>query len=83
MAKTSDKPDWRLIGENGNIFNLIGIAASTLWEYVLAEHAVEMRKRTIGGKCHDYHGRNTIYEAPPLQAEEMAESIGKEGMRFG
>lgn len=55
MAKTSDKPDCRLIGENGNIFNLMGIAESTLREHGLAEHAVEMRERIMGGGCHDYY----------------------------
>ncbi len=36
------KPDCRLIGEDGNIFNLMGLAARTLRHNGLAEQATEM-----------------------------------------
>ena len=39
------KPDCRLIGENGNIFNLMGLAARTLRHNGLAEQATEMTGR--------------------------------------
>ena len=29
------------------------------------------------------YGRNTIYEAPPIQTEDMAEEPGIGGMQFG
>lgn len=39
------KPDCALIGENGNIFNLIAIATRTLKTYDMADKAEEMRNR--------------------------------------
>lgn len=39
------KPDCKLIGEDGNIFNLMGIASKTLRQNGMAEQAVEMRDR--------------------------------------
>ncbi len=44
-----------MIGENGNIFNLIGIASRTLRKHGLDVQAEEMRQRIMGGECHDYH----------------------------
>ena len=54
-SQQAAKPDCRLIGENGNIFNLIGLAAHTLREHGLDSQADEMRKRIMGGNCHDYY----------------------------
>ena len=48
-----EKPDCRLIGENGNIFNLLGLAARTLRKHGLDSQADEMRDRIMGGECHD------------------------------
>lgn len=39
------KPDCKLIGEDGNILNLMGIASRTLRQNGMAEQAVEMRDR--------------------------------------
>ena len=39
------KPDCPLIGQNGNIFNLMGIAARTLRHNGLAEQSKEMTRR--------------------------------------
>lgn len=39
------KPYCKLIGEDGNIFNLMGIASRTLRQNGMAEQAVEMRDR--------------------------------------
>lgn len=39
------KPDCKLIGEDGNIFNLTGIASRTLRQNGIADEAVEMRDR--------------------------------------
>lgn len=41
-APEREKPDCRLIGENGNIFNLMGIAARTLRKNDMSEQATEM-----------------------------------------
>ncbi len=45
------KPDCVLIGENGNIFNLMGIASRTLCQHGLEEQADEMRERIMGEEC--------------------------------
>lgn len=44
-ASEQKKPDCKLIGEDGNIFNLMGIASRTLRQNGMAEQAVEMRDR--------------------------------------
>ena len=54
QEQTPQKPDCQLIGEDGNIFNLIGIAARTLRENGLEAQAKEMQERIMGGGCHDY-----------------------------
>ena len=38
----SEKPDCELIGQDGNIFSLMGIASRTLRDKGMAEHATEM-----------------------------------------
>ena len=47
--ETKQKPDCELIGQNGNIFNLIGIASKTLKENGMEEQAEEMVKRITQG----------------------------------
>ena len=44
-ASEQKKPDCKLIGEDGNIFNLMGIASRTLRQNDMVEQAVEMRDR--------------------------------------
>ena len=41
------KPDCELIGQDGNIFNLMGIASRTLRENGMKEEAAEMRTRIM------------------------------------
>ena len=48
------KPDCELIGRDGNIFNLIGIASRTLRQNGLQEQAEEMRSRIMDGDCPSY-----------------------------
>ena len=43
--RPAGKPDCALIGEDGNIFNLAGIAAGTLREHGMKEQAEEMKER--------------------------------------
>ena len=47
------KPDCPLIGQDGNVFNLIGIAARTLRENGLADQAKEMRTRAMDSGSYD------------------------------
>ena len=46
------KPDCPLIGRNGNIFNLIGIASQTLRQHDMEEQAAEMFNRIT--QCQSY-----------------------------
>ena len=52
------KPDCPLIGADGNIFNLIGLASRTLRENQMTEQAVEMRTRVE--QCRSYHAALSI-----------------------
>lgn len=47
-----EKPDCALIGQDGNIFNLVGIAARTLREHDLKDQAKEMKDRVFA--CGSY-----------------------------
>lgn len=47
------KPDCPLIGADGNVFNLIGIASRTLQENGMEDMAKEMMGR-IKANCHSY-----------------------------
>ncbi|MDD3778442.1 MAG: hypothetical protein PHU76_01780 [Synergistaceae bacterium] len=48
------KPDCPLIGEDGNVFNLIAIAARTLRRNQMGDQAAEMQERIMGGACQSY-----------------------------
>ena len=49
-----EKPTCELIGMDGNIFNLIGIASRTLRKNGLPEQADEMKNRIMGGEAGSY-----------------------------
>lgn len=51
--KVQQKPDCPLIGENGNIFNLLGIASRTLKESGLVAQAEEMWSRVTQSHSYD------------------------------
>jgi hypothetical protein len=48
-----DKPKCKLIGEDGNIFNLMGIASRTLRRAGLKKQAEEMVDRITKSKSYD------------------------------
>ena len=52
-TQTSGKPDCPLIGQDGNIFNLMGIASRTLKEHGLVDQADEMRYRITHCQSYD------------------------------
>ena len=56
-----EKPDCELIGKDGNIFNLIGLAARTLRENGMSAEAAEMRDRVTHS--------GTYYEAMGIIGE--------------
>ena len=49
-----EKPLCPLIGQDGNIFNLVGIAARMLREAGLRDQAKELTHRIFSGECHSY-----------------------------
>lgn len=49
-----NKPKCKLVGENGNIFNLIGIASRTLKRVGMRDKAREMQER-IQQEAKDYY----------------------------
>ena len=51
--ETPGKPDCPLIGQDGNIFNLVGIASRTLKAHGMPEQAKEMADRVFS--CDSYH----------------------------
>ena len=48
------RPRCPLLGQDGNIFHLMGIAARVLRPNVMAAEAKEMQTRIMGGDCHSY-----------------------------
>lgn len=52
-GRNSIKPKCALIGKNGNIFNLMGIASRTLEENNMREKAKEMRERITSSNSYD------------------------------
>ena len=69
----SDKPKCPLIGANGNIFNLLGMASRTLRENGMREEVKEMQSRvTISGSYSE--ALNVIGEYVEIcSAEEIGE----------
>ena len=68
------KPDCPLIGEDSNIFNLMGIASRTLKEHGLQEQAREMRNRIT--QCHSYDSAlNIIGDYVNIIAMEQREDL--------
>ena len=51
----AEKPDCELIGHDGNIFNLMGIASRTLKQNGMEKQAQEIYERITGGGCSDYY----------------------------
>lgn len=47
------KPECKLIGEDGNIFNLIGLAGKALRNAGMKEQAEEMRDKVCNSKSYD------------------------------
>ena len=54
MEQERKKPSCPLVGQNGNIFNLIGLASRTLRQNGMTAEAKEMQNRIMGGDCHSY-----------------------------
>ena len=48
-----DKPKCKLVGEDGNIFNLLGLAANSLRRAEMRSVVKEMQKRVFACKSYD------------------------------
>lgn len=53
VNEATQKPDCPLIGQNSNIYNLVGIASQTLKENGMAEQAKEMRDKVFASGSYD------------------------------
>lgn len=53
QSQEREKPDCPLIGADGNIFNLMGIAGQTLKDHGMKEEAAEMRERITSCGSYD------------------------------
>ena len=71
------KPDCPLIGEDGNIFRIMGIASETLRENGMQEQAEEMRSRIF--QCQSYDSALSIIgDYVNITDKEQAEELSME-----
>ena len=54
VRQENPRPLCPLLGQDGNIFHLMGIAARVLRQNGMAAEAKEMQTRIMGGACHSY-----------------------------
>ena len=70
------KPSCPLVGENGNIFHLIGLASRALRKNGMTAELKEMQDRIMGGDCCGYEEALGIISEyveiglPPVAAKE-------------
>ena len=70
------KPSCPLVGENGNIFHLIGLASRALRKKGMTSELKEMQDRIMGGDCRSYEealgiiGEYVETGLPPAAAKE-------------
>ena len=80
QAEERVKPDCELIGQDGNIFNLMGIASRTLKRNGMSDEAKEMTERITTGAGSYYEALNIIGEyvniTGPNDDEDMGEDEG-------
>ena len=75
-----EKPDCKLLGEDGNIFNLMGLAARTLRRNGMSAEATEMTGRITGCGSYD-EALCIIGEYVNITGEDEAEDVD-EGMEM-
>lgn len=76
----NQKPDCPLIGQDGNIFNLMGIASRTLRRNGMADQATEMCDRITQTAGSYYEALAIIGEYVNITSDENAEINENEGM---
>lgn len=76
FLREQQKPDCELIGQDGNVHNLIALAARTLRRNGMEDQEKEMTNRIIGGECGSYEeAMNIIGEYVNITGPEEQESI--------
>lgn len=73
MENNNFKPECSLIGKDGNIFNLVGLASRTLKENGLKEKAHEMWKRVMESGSYN-EALNIIGEYVTIVGDEQGMS---------
>lgn len=81
-ASEQKKPDCKLIGEDDNIFNLMGIASKILRQNGIAEEAVEMRDRIRASGSYD-EALCIIGEYVNITGGDDLDECEDESMEFG
>ena len=79
-AQARKKPDCKLIGADGNIYNLMGLAARTLRRNGLTEQATEMTERITGCGSYD-EALGIIGEYVNITGEDETKDMD-EGMKM-
>lgn len=77
QKKEKIKPDCPLIGQDGNIFNLMGIAARTLRRSGMSDQATEMCSRIHETAGSYYEALNIIGEYVNITSEDDSENMDK------
>lgn len=54
MEQEHKKPSCPIVGQNGNIFNLMAVASQALRQNGMTAEAKELQNRIMGGDCHSY-----------------------------
>lgn len=67
------RPLCSLLGQDGNIFHLMGIAARVLRQNGMAAEAKEMQARIMGGACHSYE--EALGNSPTLDESRLHNAI--------
>ncbi len=75
------KPDCQLIGQDGNIFNLLGIASHTLRQHGLADQAKEMSQRVHQSGSY-YEALGIIGEYVNITGQDAPEETMEDGMNM-
>ena len=69
MSSSNEAPECPLIGADGNIFNLLGIASRTLKDNGMQDEAKEMRTRVIESGSYDSALAIIMEYVTPVDAE--------------
>ncbi len=73
-----EKPMCPIIGANGNIFNILGIASRTLKDNGMTEEATEMYNRVTSSGSYDEALCIITDYITPCSEEELEESLSQQ-----